>query len=420
MKWFILNNFIDFFPQLREAGVVVKKQNITEPSSITGICFPEDELARVKEMTRIEILGETRTNIENVFLLSVISETEVMIEPRNQEAEKARHILEEYARKHSTKILLHNTHGGSCSPVDGDWVHIFPYCAPEAKRGGEIRRVFDIEAPGYGTEDCVVPKIDAIMPLADPAGVIYGEVGGRGNNLYIYFDMFHSWSEAHEKIFRKILEHYFSYISSRKFKKLQQEIVKKEEKLEKESRERYIEFVEGRKSAAITDLKREIDETERRIENLSKQLTETCRNYDQFKERLAAIQEKDDFFEELGLEYDRLLTHPSVVKLRAQNGKVEVFTKFLILEGYKIGEFKVTMYLDGQYSCENLTQRIESQNHPHVSSDPYDCCFGTAKSEIKKLIRGFQFEVAFHKIWGRLNRYDSENPYLNIKNWPKA
>lgn len=425
MKWLIIENHISEIPQLKEAGIIIKSQRIRKPLETVGICFPESELKKVVEILKLEISSEEATDVNELFLLQEKSDSRPIVKIENNEStERTRPILERFSQKYGVKIHFHATHDRPHPIVENDWTHIFPYSAPNMDGSTtKLDRIFGMNIMEDGTNDKVIPTEIVGIPLSDTTGSVYGEICGKaGNNLFIHFDITHSWSDGHEKIFSKIMEEYFSIAAGKNFIEMQKKVEKERKVLEakrvSESKKKYIEYISHRSRALTSDLENQIERSSEAIKALSKKLTEEVRILEEAKNRLAEIREKTDLERSFAREYDSLKGNPIVKNILAYDEKVEVFTTNLVLEGYDIGEFKIVMHLNGKFGCENLTRKVKDIHHPHVAHSIYEVCFGTSKDEIAKLIKKFQLAAAFFRIWSRLNKYGSENPYLKIENWP--
>lgn len=344
----------------------------------------------------------------------------------NESTTKTRPILEQCAQKYGRDIFLHATHHNPHQPIDDGNIHIFPFAtACTDFTDVSISKIFGIKPH---CNDAIAPNESEITEthgilMKDDNGFVFGEAHGENglNNFFIHLDITHEWDEENEKIFSLMMNNYFSLITNqRKMAAIMKQLYAKKIRMKKESKEKYLEICSQKIQHEIELFNTLLQSSAENIKYLSMRLTEACRNHDLLKQKIEKLHSSEITYQEIEREYNNLINHGSITKVYVRDKDIVIFTKKLILKRRNIGNFKITIDTESkEFSCENIIQIINDEyHHPHISGG--DLCFGNATAEIVKYIEQFQFYVAFCQIWARLNRYDADNAYYDIGNWPKA
>jgi len=84
---------------------------------------------------------------------------------------------------------------------------------------------------------------------------------------------------------------------------------------------------------------------------------------------------------------------------------------------YEMGKFEITLGFNGETVMKNISNKINSYDHPHVNNGVP--CWGNMVGTLPKLIGYSEFDVALVMIHTFLSSYDSASPYHAITYWPK-
>ena len=134
-----------------------------------------------------------------------------------------------------------------------------------------------------------------------------------------------------------------------------------------------------------------------------------------------------------GLEFDRIIEHPSIENIEFTDTTIQVFTKNIYIKHkslvYDIGKFCIKLnvdYYSGDYRTYdaviflNLTRHIQRYQHPHIDSDGRPC-LGNIQECLPSMIGAKQFTAAINVAIQYLKSYsenDSGRPYISLTEWP--
>jgi hypothetical protein len=428
--WYIVNCPLDMQEIFKENHISYSIHKITSPYCFRGICFPEYELDNVLKIFKTEdksSLKITPTDRDNMCMLEIF-ENYVIIE-NERSSGRIREILELFSRTFKKKIYLHSSRDCYRESIDDGIMHIFPYCCPKIsdfdygepeKKSVNKLFGFDINYSeiSYLITTCKAEGID----IKDADGNVCAKICGEGkNNIFLFYDFDLSRSGRsviYERFITKTLNIYFSQIASENLVRTMWK--EHEKKLTEASREKYRETCHSRLNELEKQLEAEKSGCEQRIKEYSLNLTAEYRNLELIKEKIAVISVQDpEELDNLGREYDLLLSNENVERVWVREDSVDIFTKELILEGRLIGKFRISFsFKHDNFECRNTTSVIHGYDHPHICPDDY--CLGENIDELFRLISRKQYSVAFHFLWRRLNIYSSSNPYCPIERWPLA
>lgn len=151
---------------------------------------------------------------------------------------------------------------------------------------------------------------------------------------------------------------------------------------------------------AVQKREKEILELDVLLESVSKRLKEN--NYDTKRDSVIKMLEPLLLSKKYkNFEYDTMSIKAYTNMIRISNfGKL-----------YDIGEFKITVNLDGTLVIENLTNKKDTLDHPHIlESKP---CLGTIREQVQKMIVNFNFMPLFDLLYTFLSSYNRDGIYAN-------
>lgn len=359
----------------------------------------------------------------------------VIIEDYDGDDSGFRLVLAEYAKKFKKNIFVHDTYDSEGpSPIEDETIHIFPHCSASPETYSDNKReLFDVKLTGEACYMVAPEKTGAIkemggLELRDEKNRLFGEAYGLKNlnNLYIHYNILENFDETCEKVLRKILDYYFGIISDKsKLNAILAPLREKNEQILAEARTKYIEAVSKRPENEKKEISKKLQASENEIKKLSLKISAAYREHDELSAKLKQLDEiKEADYKEYGQEFDLLKSHSSVDRGRVyvKGNKIEIFTKRVVI-GYKgvdynIGRFLVSIDINKKrFECRNLDRSPNGAHHPHMG-DTDDACFGSASDEIDRYISNYQFAMAFHRIWCRLNIYTNGDQMCDIDDFP--
>ena len=117
-----------------------------------------------------------------------------------------------------------------------------------------------------------------------------------------------------------------------------------------------------------------------------------------------------------------LFSHKKYVNFSFGDSYIKAHTTPIIIKhknhDYLIGEFDVTVNLDGIVTMVNTTNRKAEYDHPHVN-DRFPC-LGNIKETVQDMIKNFNFLPLFDLLYDYLLSYTNANgyrPFSSISRW---
>ncbi|MFC1640872.1 hypothetical protein ACFL2D_02350 [Patescibacteria group bacterium] len=177
----------------------------------------------------------------------------------------------------------------------------------------------------------------------------------------------------------------------------------------------YIEACKERIEGDAKKIQQEAAKAEKAIEELSKKLTQACRQHADLMDE-AGTQKSGQMavLKMLEKEYDQINADKNVESVEITKDCVIIRTGMLTLSRVKIGKFELKMFFnhptDRCFQIKNTTNAINNVHHPHIN-DPNNPCFGPTKTEIRKAIKARRFYLAFCLVWRKLNVFTDGDAY---------
>lgn len=423
MKWYIVENHLDRKEALVAARVPYTELTITKPA-ITGLAFPEEELARVRELIRLpEKFEEVKTDQAGVFLLKGWVPRVVLESSSNMERwSEIEPVLQEYAEIMELDIVASNPHGNQSTPRSEERkLFLRFYSAPSVNDQVSRPYAFGIRMTD-GQNDGVSASGEGIL-ISDDQDTSIAEV--TIGTLYVLFDLPHGPNAG--KLMRAIMERYMLLqMNPEELERWQAEAAERErQKTEKERKESKAAYVRecGRRLGRIREeTKKGIRDTENSLEAASRQIVELTRRLENLRLKQAQIEESNKAMEEkFSEEYEKLLQVPKVRRVKVADGIVSVFTDTVFLEHdgktWELGDYRIDIYTNGTLKIVNTRVRelssSERFHHPHVfERDGSNVCLGNIRDGVMRLIGMYEYSVAAQILVEFLHTMTRSSQYI--------
>jgi hypothetical protein len=131
--------------------------------------------------------------------------------------------------------------------------------------------------------------------------------------------------------------------------------------------------------------------------------------------RLTELADYQDRPETLARDFDRIVALPGVEDVRVSDSLLQVFTELIVIEygfrRYRLGRYRLDLYFDGRLFIQNLTDRYDTYDHPHVESGRP--CLGNIQDWVQRLLAQREFAAATELLLQYLRT-------VNPSDWRKA
>ena len=123
--------------------------------------------------------------------------------------------------------------------------------------------------------------------------------------------------------------------------------------------------------------------------------------------------------EKFGQEFDKFCEMPHIEWLEISDGRIRLYTDTVQIdyEGvrYKVGDFEIVIYVDGDLKVNNLTHRVGQCDHPHIMEGKP--CLGNLSESIAKLTASYQFDIVAQMMVEFLYSINPEGWFKSIRDW---
>ncbi|MBI2633592.1 MAG: hypothetical protein HYW78_04400 [Parcubacteria group bacterium] len=417
MKWYVMPCDHATREQLVSEGCVIADVNGQQDL----IAFPESEARRIFGICSIDSFTEEQLDQPNVFLIKIggpsrpVRKNEVFIQSHEASAQ-LRPLLEDYANKYRTSINLLVPHGNPDALRSGSTLNIFIWSLP--KGAGPLQKMRYTTVFGYdlpdGARDGLEPTDDGI-PITDDDDQIVAQVWLK--NIFILFDLTHIAGAHLLPIARAILDKAIPIAlnasSSRESGKAK--------KQKKDNKQLYIELCKKRIVSEVDSMRDALEKVKMDREIVSKRFIDLIRIEEELSLRLGpASGILVEYEKRFADEYEKLLTVPHIRTVDIKNGVLIAYTDTITIEYdgkiYTIGEFRIEIKLNGSIKIDNLTNKRDGYNHPHVSGEG-NPCLGNIAESIAKLIARYEFSFAMQLLVQYLETYNNGSPVHQISYW---
>jgi len=245
-----------------------------------------------------------------------------------------------------------------------------------------------------------------------------------GNNLYIHHNIFadpNRPSTYDLELFKKILD-----AVTRAYTDTTPE-------LDELAKTNYVNFCLKRKDDSIKQLEDRNAKARQALQSSVQASLQKIRlaKQSQFDLTQALNSKPADMRKKFEIEFERLLEHPKIVKVRVTSGKFMVDTETLYCTDprskkvHEIGKFCIEINPNtGSIRWDNLTRKVDgmrrNMNGPHIWADG-QACMGNTSSSFHSLIANYELAIAAHlaiEFVESVNVNDGAGERIN--NWPLA
>lgn len=198
------------------------------------------------------------------------------------------------------------------------------------------------------------------------------------------------------------------------------------------SREAYVKECSKRFEKTLDGTKKAITDGHAAVAKLQAELVKKIRETKGSERKLEQLEaSKGGQLSEYGLEFDKLLQVPKVIRVEAKEGKVNVFTDVLFCTDprsgirHEIGAFRIELDTTrGAPRWFNLTRQVagykESQMAPHIWASG-EACLGNTAEIFPTLIGAFEFSAAAMVAIQFVESVNTDDPAgKHINKWPVA
>lgn len=184
------------------------------------------------------------------------------------------------------------------------------------------------------------------------------------------------------------------------------------------NREKYVQICMGRTKKDLTTVEKNILAQEQRIDELSSQLNEVCKQHRMYVEQLqdlSTVHGKTG--KKIASEYDKLWDLPLVRSVKMENDTLVVWTDTIKIEGIEIGRFKIYLKLDGEILLINSSKKTPNDfHHPNVNKAGIPC-LGNVSKAIPKFMADYEFAIVIQILIEFLKTYNPKDRYLSLNHW---
>jgi hypothetical protein len=282
--------------------------------------------------------------------------------------------------------------------------------------------------PSMTSYGMLQPSRDGIV-VEDDNGIPVAEVAHRKVGLLIDFSRLATaqvlgarvWLPMlAEKILSKAID---IALDENKCKTAQEEALSQRVKRQRSA---YVNLVSARYNVALNDTKRQAEATARHKEELWQSFIQEERNLADLETRLESFTRNGAADDAAQIEFGKLCEIPEVIDLEISLEDLKFETSLIEctdpLNGrrYAIGEFEITLNLNGSVKFRNKTNSKylsgTTWDHPHVKQG--QPCFGNIKKMVATYLAKLEFGAVMQIIIMYLQTVNSKDTYgKNIRLW---
>jgi len=159
----------------------------------------------------------------------------------------------------------------------------------------------------------------------------------------------------------------------------------------------------------------ELRELDVNLRTSGRQMRDLDRRLTLAQRRLAELADHQGHPETLARDFDRIGALPGVADVGVNDSALQVFTEPIVIEygfrRYRLGRFRLDLYFDGRLFIQNLTDRYDTYDHPHVESGRP--CLGNIQDWVQRLLAQREFAAATEVLLQYLRT-------VNPADWRKA
>lgn len=409
-----------------------------------GLLIEEDQLQALLDSLSLDKTGEVPSPYEGIFRLNVA--TRGSAPPRTSGPGKVTFgewngnkkdsfkkvvndvLLPAVNRKGPMDVVIHVPHGKVAAPINDGAFHIHIWSSPAGAAGAKPpARYWNIPI------DCTDNSFSASgqgVAIRDDSGLAVAELVGK-SNLYIHHDVCHNGTDNELNLFRRLLEETVDLLTMSDGERVEKQ-KKRVDGERNKAREAYIQYAAGSLKTRVESLRRNVDTERQKLETAQKQLTEAVRRVKEQEDALELlITSRSKQEQELGDEYDRLLSARCIKDVQVTKEKITVVTDVLYCvdprtnKRHKIGAFRIELFLNGGEDCVrwfNQTQKVynghSNMNAPHVDGNGKGC-LGSIKYDLPKLMAKMDFSSAIMLAITFIESVNTDDAWgKTIDRWP--
>ena len=165
----------------------------------------------------------------------------------------------------------------------------------------------------------------------------------------------------------------------------------------------------------VEALEGELRELDVNLRTSGRQMRDLERRLTVAQRRLTELADHQDRPETLARDFDRIVALPGVEDVGVNDSALQVFTEPIVIEygfrRYRLGRYRLDLYFDGRLFIQNLTDRYDTYDHPHVESGRP--CLGNIQDWVQRLLAQREFTAATEVLLQYLRT-------VNPSDWRKA
>jgi hypothetical protein len=165
----------------------------------------------------------------------------------------------------------------------------------------------------------------------------------------------------------------------------------------------------------VEALEGELRELNVNLRTSGRQMRDLERRLSVAHRRLTELADYQDRPETLARDFDRIVALPGVEDVRVSDCVLQVFTEPIVIEygfrRYRLGRYRLDLHFDGRLFIQNLTDRYDTYDHPHVESGRP--CLGNIQDWVQRLLAQREFAAATELLLQYLRT-------VNPSDWRKA
>ena len=170
-----------------------------------------------------------------------------------------------------------------------------------------------------------------------------------------------------------------------------------------------------RQATEVEALEGELRELDVNLRTSGRQMRDLERRLTVAQRRLTELADHQDRPETLARDFDRIVALPGVEDVGVNDSALQVFTEPIVIEygfrRYRLGRYRLDLYFDGRLFIQNLTDRYDTYDHPHVESGRP--CLGNIQDWVQRLLAQREFTAATEVLLQYLRT-------VNPADWRKA
>lgn len=165
----------------------------------------------------------------------------------------------------------------------------------------------------------------------------------------------------------------------------------------------------------IEALEGELRELSGTLRTSGRQMRDLERRLGLAQRRLTELADDQNRPETRARDFDRIVAMPGVEDVGVSDSVLQVFTEPIVIEygfrRYRLGRYRLDLYFDGRLFIQNLTDRYDTYDHPHVESGRP--CLGNIQDWVQRLLAQREFAAATEVLLQYLRT-------VNPSDWRKA